>query len=145
MNRILRWPRLVLFVPALLLLGSASQADDTLDADSAAALAQTQQLLMDPAAHAQALDSPQAAQADQQAQAVAGSPQNTQAIYNLSSDVFGNLARKAQGDPAQLNEMLGQALSDPAGFANQFTPEQKAKLQEISRRIPAGSTSALSQ
>lgn len=120
---------------------SAASSNGELDAASDEALAKTQALLRDPNQRAQATGATQQAQfVDKQAQSIAGSPENANAIYDLSADIMESLVMKTNGDPAKMKELLDQAKNDPKAFAEKLTPEQQKKLLEISRKIPLGSS-----
>ncbi|MFL5815845.1 MAG: hypothetical protein ACJ763_19910 [Bdellovibrionia bacterium] len=108
-----------------------------LDSASAEALTKTQALLRDPQKRAQAAAAnPQAQFVDKQTQALAGSAENTNAIYDLSADIMESLVLKTNGDPAKMKELMDQAKNDPKGFTENLTPEQRQKLKEISQKIP---------
>src|SRR5690348_7596925 len=110
---------------------------EDLDPGTAKALQQTQELLKDPAARAQAAQGDaQAAAVEKQVEQLGGTPQNTQAIYDLAADVLGNVAKDAQGDPDKMMQLLEKASKNPEAFGNQFTPEQKQKLRELSQKLP---------
>lgn len=117
--------------------------DGNVDAASQEALVKTQAMLRDPDARAKAVnESPQAAFVDHHAQSLGGNAENTNAMYDLSADVLGSLVQQTGGDAAKMKELLDQAKNDPKGFAEKLTPEQSAKLQDISRRIPASVNAA---
>jgi hypothetical protein len=119
---------------------TALSADDSpggLDAASAEALTKTQALLRDPQKRAQAASANSQAQfVDKQTQALAGSSENTDAIYDLSADILESLVLKTNGDAAKMKELMDQAKNDPKGFAEKLSPEQRQKLKEISQKIP---------
>ena len=79
-----------------------------------------------------AAETSQSREAHQRAKDLAGSEENLDQIYNLSGKIFQDLAKKANGDPKKMQELLDQALADTQGFASQFTPEQKQQLKNIS-------------
>lgn len=117
-----------------------------LDSASEEALAKTQALLRDPDQRAKATAAtPQAQFVDKQTQSLAGTPENTNAIYDLSADIMESLALKTNGDPAKMKELLDQAKNDPKAFAEKLTPEQRKKLQEISQKIPVNGSGSTSQ
>jgi hypothetical protein len=122
--------------------GQTGQAG--MDPASSEALVRTQAMLRDPQQRAKATsETPQAQFVDKQTQSLAGTPENANAIYDLSADIMESLALKTNGDPAKMKEILDQAKNDPKAFAEKLTPEQRKKLQEISQKIPVnGSGSA---
>lgn len=78
---------------------------------------------------------PKSREADDQVKALAGTPENTEAIYGLAADVMGTLSKQAEGDPNKMDEILQRAMENPEGFANSFTPEQKQQLRELGMKI----------
>lgn len=113
-----------------------------LDAASDEALARTQAMLRDPSQRDKATAATKQAQfVDQQTQSLAGTPENKNAIYDLSADIMESLVQKTNGDPEKMKALLDQAKNDPKAFADKLTPEQQKKLQEISRKIPIGNAS----
>ena len=133
------------FVAALGLFvaGAAAQAagpsqEHALDPASQKALAETQALLLDPAQRAKiGKESNEAESVQRQVRAMAGSDQDAEAIYGLASEVFADMARKSGGDPLKMMEMIEGAKANPAAFGADFTPAQREKLKELSRRMPA--------
>ena len=106
-------------------------------------LAQTQALLKDPTQRAHAAqETPQAAFADQQAANLAGSQQNTQAMYDLSASILGSLSAEQQGDPAKMMKQLEAWKKNPEEVANHLSTEQKAQLKTIAERTPASGAKA---
>lgn len=92
-------------------------------------------------AKASAEDSPQAKKTYEQVHALAGgSDKDTDAVYGLAADVLGNMKDMT---PEQMQQFLEKAQKDPQGFADSLTPEQKAKLQGISQRLPSGDKPAV--
>jgi hypothetical protein len=137
MVRNMKMLNVLMALSAFALVPALAHSQDELDGASAEALVKTQALLRDPQKRAQAAAaSPQAQFVDKQAQSLAGSSENTNAIYDLSADIMESLVMKTNGDPAKMKELLDQAKNDPKGFAEKLTPEQRQKLTEISRKIP---------
>ncbi|CAM5998653.1 unnamed protein product [Sphagnum balticum] len=104
----------------ILILATVSVKAQSLDPASASALSQTQSLLTDPAARANAASQTQRGlSADQSLQSSVGNnPQATQGAYGLAADVFSQVVNQAQGDPAKMQEALDAYSRDPASFAN---------------------------
>ena len=74
---------------------------------------------------------------------LAGSPQNTDAVYGLASEVLEDLIAETNGDPAKLMQLMELAKKDPAAFAAKLSPEKQKKLRELTRKIaPAGNVVA---
>lgn len=112
--------------------------DGELDAASAEALLKTQTLLKNPGERQKAVEeTPQAKWVNQQVESLAGSPENTQAIFELSADILQTLVEKTHGDPNQMKALLDRAKNDPKGFAELLTEKQKKQLRRVSDRIPA--------
>jgi len=104
------------------------------------ALVKTQNMLILPSERNKAIaeGGDKAIWVSQQVESIGGgSAQNTQDIYALSAEVMAHLAQQAQGDPDKMMAILAKAKEQPNGFADQWTPDQKAKLQSIANRIPA--------
>lgn len=123
---------------ALLLLlslggGLTPALAEELDAASAEALKKTQELLKNPALRQQAIKAdPNARSADAQAHALDASGVTGDAIYGLSSEIFEDLVKQANGDPIKMQEILLQAQKDPKGFAERMSEKNKRALRELS-------------
>ena len=65
---------------------------------------------------------------------LAGTPANEQEIYNLAADILGN---SKGGTDQDMQKMLERAKANPEEFARSLTPEQRKKLEDIAKRIPA--------
>lgn len=118
----------------------ATESDESLGLDpiSKEALANTQNLLKDPEERKKAISGDaKATWTNKQVESIGGSGENVQAIYELAADVFNDMTKEAKGDPQKMKELLLKAQEDPTSFANKFTPAEKAKLNGVSRRIPA--------
>jgi hypothetical protein len=106
------------------------------DKASIEALQKTQALLKDPEARKKAAQAnPQAAQAVQQLEALAGSKQNEQMMYELASDLFGDLTKEAKGDPNKMMELLQKAQKDPESYGKKLTPQQREQIRMLSGQI----------
>ena len=119
-------------------LGQAQPAmAQALDPASAAALAETLRMLSDPSGRGAATTgNPAARDVDRQVQALAGSSENAQAVYQLAGEVFADLVRSTGGDMNKLMEILGRANSDPNALASALSPATQARLRELSGKIP---------
>ena len=74
--------------------------------------------------------------ADAQVKAIAGNPANTDAIYQLSSEVFSKLVEQTGGDPEKMQAILTQAKDNPKAFYERyFSAQEKTKLQDLSGKI----------
>ncbi len=131
-----------LIASALLSFVPAAVADEAGSGDEAA-LAKTQQLLRDPAKRSAATRGDAAATAaDAQVRTVAKSDADTQAIYDLSADVMATLVELTGGDAAKMANLLEEAKSHPEKLAEKFTPQQRAKLEQIAKQIESSGKSA---
>lgn len=99
------------------------------------ALRLTQEMLKNPEARQNQINkSSQGKAADAKVKEVAGSPENEQAMYELAASVFASVSDQAGGDPEKMQKILDEALRNPESFANQWSPEQIKKLEEISAK-----------
>lgn len=120
----------------LCLIAATTRGGDPLDKASTDALNQTMDVLRSASERgAEISKSPQARAADSQVKALAGTPQNTERIYELAAQVMQNLAQEGGGDPEKMMKILEEAQKNPTSFANRFTPEQKKLLKEIATDI----------
>lgn len=62
--------------------------------------------------------------------------------FNITADVFGELIKANNGDPAALQKMLLNAQKDPQGFFNSLSPEQKSKIQNLGKEMEAAMSSS---
>src|SRR5688500_13050200 len=114
---------------------SSARAEST-DAELMDAIAKTQELLRDPKARKEAATTKEAKSADDLLESIAGNPENAQLIYELAAEVFGDLAKDAQSDPDKMAAILEEAKRDPAAFAAKLSPERRAKIKALSKKIP---------
>lgn len=99
------------------------------------ALRLTQEMLKDPATRQSEINkSPEGKAANAKVKEIAGSPENEQAIYELAASVFATMSDQAGGDPEKMQKILDEALRNPQGFAETWSPEQVKKLEEISAK-----------
>jgi hypothetical protein len=117
----------------LLLFSFAHQAHA--DAPTDKALADTQKDLTDPAQRENMIKSSKEAQAvAKQVKDLAGSKENEEALYQLASEVMGNMKGLSE---EQMLKIVEQAQKDPEGFLKTWSPAQLQKLKEISEKSPA--------
>ncbi len=121
---------------------SSDGASTSIDNASSKALSQTQDLLNNPEARNKAIQgNSRAESADSFVKKVTGgNAQTSNEVYGLAADVFANVVKDAHGDPKKMQEEIDKFEKDPAAFAAAWTPEQRAKLKELSQRLPAMST-----
>jgi hypothetical protein len=119
------------------LLGTTLPARaQALDPASASALAETLRILGDPSARGSAVaGNPGASDIDRQVQSLGGSPENSQAVYNLAGEVLADLVRSTGGDTGKLLELLQRAQTDPNGFADALSPTTLQHLRELSTKM----------
>jgi hypothetical protein len=133
-------PRSILFPLCLIAMSFICAAGlaraGQLDPSNQDAVNQTKQVMTDPEKlKAATANDPQAKQADENAERLMGNKTDTADLYKLSADIFGNVASDANGDPAKMQESLNQALKNPAGFADSLTPDQAAKLHQLTNKV----------
>lgn len=123
-------------VTAFLLIGLVSgyvsaKEDESIDE----AIMQTQKDLVRPEFRNSAVKEFEGAdRVDSHVKDLSGSDANERAIYELAAEVLGNMKGKSF---EQVVKEIENAKSNPEGFANSWTPAQKAKLKALSERMPA--------
>ena len=121
---------------AVTLITAGPASAQGLDPASQEALAATLRILTDPALRTPAIaTNPQAAAIDTQVQALVGSEKLAQEFYELSAQIFDELARNSGGDVQKMSEALERTKSDPAGFAAMLSPATLQRLRELSVKI----------
>jgi hypothetical protein len=75
---------------------------------------------------------------DQQVRALTGSPELTQELFNLASQVLGELLQGTGGDMNKLFDVLTRAQSDPSAFVARLSPQTQDRLKDLSERLAAG-------
>ena len=75
---------------------------------------------------------------DQQVRALTGSPELTQELFNVASQVLGELLQSTGGDMYKLFDVLARAQSDPSAFVAGLSPQTQDRLKDLSDRIAAG-------
>jgi hypothetical protein len=134
-HRGMRITHLLLLSVALGSLPIFANAQDDLSMADADALAKTQALLTNPSAR------PQNSEEDKKISALGGTPENTEAIYQLSSSIFADLTKDNGGDSTQMLEKLAQAQRDPAAFAQSLSAKNQQTLHDIAAKSPANTAS----
>ena len=108
----------------------------TLDPQTAKALAEAIRVIQDPALRQTAIaKDPKAVEADRQARALAGSDKVTQEFYQFAIDIFVDLMQSAGGDMKKITETLERAKSDPAAFAATLSPRNRERLKQLSTKV----------
>ena len=110
---------------------------EELDSASQEALQKTQQLLTNMSQRQEAIvKDPKAKAPDSMAeQAVGFSGGAKEDVYQLASEVFADLVKQTNGDGKKMQEIISEFKRNPAGFAEKWTPEQKARLKTIADQI----------
>jgi hypothetical protein len=120
---------------SLFLLALPLRAEQ-LDQYSQEALTKTMDLLRSNEQRQEEINKSDKAKAvDAQVKALAGTPQNTQKIYELSAEIMKNLVESTKGDTDKMMQIIQQAEKNPSAFADTFTPEQKRMLNELAKEI----------
>ncbi len=127
----------LLFAAAMLglFLGGILRADE-MDKGLVEALLGTQEVLKDQKARANAADTPEAKAALGRMEILGGNPENTEAMFQLSAEIFADLAKQTKGDPGKMQEILEKAYKNPSQFAESLSPEIKAKLKTLAAKVP---------
>jgi hypothetical protein len=108
-----------------------------LDAASSEALGNTEDLLKDRKAREKAAsENSDTKKAHDLVKQTAGDEKNVDEVYGLSSDIFGYLAAKYKGDPAQLQKALFEAQANPEGFYKSLPAEMRDKIRGIASKVP---------
>ena len=107
-----------------------------LDADSQDSLNKTQTLLKDRSQRESAAKAtPESREAHEKAKNVAGSPENTDKIYNISSDIMATLTEESGGDPQKLQEIVNSFKANPQAFYDRLTPAQREQIRGLAADI----------
>lgn len=115
-------------------MGAHAQAK--LDPASAEALQQTTELLKNKKVRESAIaKDPKAVQADEFVKSVAGNAELTDEIYELASEVFPMLVSETGGDVSKMADVLKDFSKNPGSFAAKWTPEQREKLEKLSKKL----------
>ena len=129
--------RLAIVTLAALSLALAPRLDaQTLDPQTAKALAEAIRVIQDPALRQTAITKDRkAVEADRQVRALAGSEPVTQEFYQFAIDIFVDLMQSAGGDMKKITETLERAKSDPAAFAATLSPRNRERLKQLSTKV----------
>jgi hypothetical protein len=125
-----------ILILSLAFSGWSAHAD--LDDASKEALAKTQTLLQSKSQRSETLKtSPDAAAADAKVKAVAPSAKDQESIYAISSQVFGTMVDRTNGNVDKQKEMMIQAQKDPKAFFDNLPEDQKAAIRDLAGKIGA--------
>lgn len=134
--------RRLLLIPLILAYTGVLSAED-LDADTLKALEQTQNIMKDPALRAAQPEAqgPQAAALQAQLKALGGTAQDQEQIFQIAAQVMGDLTKKTQGDPAQMQKVLDQAMKNPEAFGQSLSPQEQQQIRDLAKKLPAPGSS----
>jgi hypothetical protein len=125
-----------LLIATLLILAAGPAAAQKLDPAAQDALDKTLRTLLDPAGRGgEVAKSPQAAAADEQVRALAGSDALAQEFYALAGEILAELAQSTGGDTRRMLEAIERARTDPAGFAALLNPATQQRLRDLAVRL----------
>jgi hypothetical protein len=116
---------LALALVAVLAPAAAHAQSDT---DSADALSQTLGSM-------QGLSPNAAGSLDPRLGAIEQSPELRREFNELTNAMLTELVQRSGGDPDQMNAEVERARSDPAAFAESFSPSTRARLEALSRKL----------
>jgi hypothetical protein len=74
--------------------------------------------------------------ADDKVEALTGKGANKDEVYGISAEVMDKLTKSTNGDPAKMQEILGEAAKDPEAFYNKyFDDSAKARVRGVAGKI----------
>jgi hypothetical protein len=115
--------------------GNYGYADD-LDESSKEALGETQNILLNQNLRQSAIgQSADALQADSQVRSIAGSIQNVEKMYQISSDVFGDIVKKSQGDPGRVEKTVDDLKTNPQALEQNMSDSSRKEIRDLSQEI----------
>jgi hypothetical protein len=108
-----------------------------MDPASQEALVKTQQVLTNPEDRQNAFQGNESMQGvDRDVSALSGNDKNKNAIYDVASKIFADIANQANGDSIKMQELIEAAQKNPEAFLNNTVSEQnKAMIRQISEDI----------
>lgn len=126
-------------ITCLILIQFTTVARAELDQDQQKGLYDTQNLLKSSSQRQEYFKKdPRAKDMDNRVDALAGSKDSKQNIYELSSDLMEKITTESNGDPGKMQQLLNEAQKNPEAFYNRyFSPEQKVRLKQIADKIDA--------
>ena len=113
-----------------------------LDADQKKGLEQTKTFLKNKGERQKEIDKdPKAKDIDNKVDALAGTPENKEEMYDLASQLVEKIALEANGDADKMQRMLMEAQKNPKAFYEKYFDEsQKSKVRGLATKIEGGST-----
>ena len=105
------------------------------------ALMKTNSLLTNKEARAKATSKSQAAfDADVNARALTGSPDNLEEIYRISADVMKEIVSQTGGDPKKMQDLLMEAQSNPNAFYKKLGMKTKGDIKKLEQEMSKGAS-----
>ncbi len=122
---------LVFFISFILILGSSIALAQELPEDP---VIQTQKVLTNPEARKKAIEETKGARdADQAALGVAGSQENLNNMYQVSSEILPIINKMADGDQAKMMQLLSEAQKNPEKFYNSLPENLRNQIRGIAK------------
>lgn len=121
----------------LVLLYVSISAYADLDSSQTEGLKRTQQMMNNRKARQEAIkNDPKAKEIDAKAGILAGSDENKDEMYGLSSELLEKIAKETNGDPAKMQRLLLDAQKDPNAFYEKyFDSQEQARVRELATKI----------
>lgn len=111
-------------------------AQAELDKASIEALEKTKELLVAPDQRREALKQDQnAADADKRIDQITSSPEDKQAIYELSAKIFDSTTHMTNGDVDTQKTLLENAMRDPEKFIKDLPADQQKQFRDLATQI----------
>lgn len=131
--------KLLYLAASILIFGLATLASAwaaELDSASQEALQKTQADLQNPDLMKQADGGPAQKAALQQIDKITkGDPKKQQQIQSLGSDIFGDIVKQTDGDPAKIQSLLMNAQANPSQFFQSLSPAQREQIQKMAAEM----------
>ena len=67
--------------------------------------------------------------------AIEQSPELRREFNELTNAMLTEMVERSGGDPDKMSDEVERARSNPAGFADGFSPETRARLEALSRKL----------
>jgi hypothetical protein len=80
--------------------------------------------------------------ADDHISSLTSDPATREKIYQISSQVFGEVVKNSGGDSAEMESLIERAQKDPEAFYRGLSPESRRAIQEVSKEIDSRAPAA---
>lgn len=80
-----------------------------------------------------AKENPSAKAVDENVKSLMGP--DTGATYDLAADVFADIVKEANGDPAKLTQLIEELQKNPEKLAKRLSPAQQDKIRGLANKI----------